>query len=70
MRDYLWKRGKVKLNYDIGVFNNACATRVSKALNFSLGNHEIPFFKTKNSDGNDVVQVSSGGKKDFGIFTE
>jgi len=22
--------GKVKLNYDIGVFSNACATRVSK----------------------------------------
>ena len=25
--------GKVELNYDIGVFSNACATRVSKALN-------------------------------------
>ena len=23
--------GKVKLNYDIGVFKNACATRISKA---------------------------------------
>ena len=60
--------GKVKLNYDIGVFENACATRVSKALNFSLGNHEIPFFKTKDSDGNDVVQVSSGGKKLWYIY--
>lgn len=60
--------GKVKLNYDIGVFKNACATRISKALNFSLGNHEIPFFKTKDSDGNDVVQVSSGGKKLWYIY--
>ena len=60
--------GKVKLNYDIGVFNNACATRISKALNFSLGNHEIPFFKTKDSDGNDIVQVSSGGKKLWYIY--
>ncbi len=25
--------GKVGLNYDMGVFKNACATRVSKALN-------------------------------------
>ena len=60
--------GKVKLNYDIGVFSNACATRVSKALNFSLVGHEIPFFKTKDSDGNDVVQVSSGGKKLWYIY--
>ena len=60
--------GKVKLNYDIGVFKNACATRVSKALNYSLGNHEIPFFKTKGSDGNDIVQVSSGGKKLWYIY--
>ena len=60
--------GKVKLNYDIGVFKNACATRVSKALNFSLGGHEIPFFKTKDSDDKDVVQVSSGGKKLWYIY--
>jgi len=60
--------GKVKLNYDIGVFKNACATRISKALNYSLGAHEIPFFKTKNSDGKDVIQVSSGGKKLWYIF--
>ena len=60
--------GKVKLNYDIGVFTNACATRVSRALNYSLGNHEIPFFKTKNSKGEDVIQVSSGGKKLWYIF--
>ena len=60
--------GKVKLNYDIGVFKNACATRVSKALNFSPGLHDIPYFKTKNSDGNDIVQVSSGGKKYWYIY--
>ncbi len=60
--------GKVKLNDDIGVFKNACATRISKALNFSLGVHDIPFFKTQNSDGNDVVQVSSGGKKHWYIY--
>jgi hypothetical protein len=60
--------GKVKLNYDIGVFKNACSTRISKALNYSLGGHEIPFFKTKDSDGNDVVQVSSGGKKLWYIY--
>lgn len=60
--------GKVKLNYDIGVFKNACATRMSKALNLSLGEHKIPYFKTKNSSGEDVVQVSSGGKKLWYIF--
>lgn len=60
--------GKVKLNYDIGVFKNACATRVSKALNFSMGDHEIPFFKTEGADGNDIVQVSSGGKKRWYIY--
>jgi len=60
--------GKVKLNYDIGVFKNACATRISKALNYSLGEHEIPYFKTRNSSGEDVVQVSSGGKKLWYIF--
>jgi len=60
--------GKVKLNYDIGVFTNACATRVSKALNFSGEKYRIPYFKTKNSAGEDVVQVSSGGKKYWYIF--
>ena len=55
--------GKVKLNYDIGVFKNACATRISRALNYSLGDHDIPYFKTKSSAGEAVVQVSSGGKK-------
>ena len=60
--------GKVKLNYDIGVFENACATRISRALNLSLGEHKIPYFKTKDASGEDVVQVSSGGKKLWYIF--
>lgn len=60
--------GKVKLNYDIGVFTNACATRISRALNLSGETHRIPYFKTKNSVGEDVVQVSSGGKKNWYIF--
>ncbi|MBN8429681.1 hypothetical protein JF535_02330 [Microbulbifer salipaludis] len=60
--------GKVKLNYDIGVFSNACATRISRALNFSGEAHRIPFYKTKDSNGNDVIQVSSGGKKYWYIY--
>lgn len=60
--------GKVKLNYEIGVFSNACATRISKALNFSGDNHKIPFYKTKDSKGDDVVQVSSGGQKNWYIY--
>ena len=60
--------GKVKLNYDIGVFNNACATRISRALNYSSENHKIPFFKTKDDNGNDIIQVSSGGKKNWYIY--
>jgi len=60
--------GKVKLNYDIGVFSNACATRISKTLNFSGEMHRIPFYKSKDTKGNDVVQVSSGGKKNWYIY--
>ncbi len=37
--------GKVELNYDIGVFSNACAIRVSKTLNRNGGAHLIPYFK-------------------------
>lgn len=38
--------GKVKLNYDIGVFENACATRISRALNLSLGEQAgVVFFQ-------------------------
>ncbi len=58
--------GKVKLNYDIGVFKNACATRISKALNFS--GDKIPFFKTQDAKGNDLIQVSSGGQKNWYIY--
>ena len=60
--------GKVLLNYEIGVFTNACATRISRALNFSGEDHRIPFYKTQDSHGNDVVQVSSGGKKYWYIY--
>lgn len=60
--------GKVKLNYEIGVFSNACATRISRALNLSGDEHSIPFYKTTDSNGNDVVQVSSGGKKNWYIY--
>ena len=60
--------GKVKLNYDIGVFSNACATRISRALNLSGIEHRIPFYKTKDSNGNDVIQVSSGGQKFWYIY--
>ncbi len=52
--------GKVKLNYDIGVFKNACAIRISKALNYSTEGHETPYFQTKDPKGNDIAQVSSG----------
>lgn len=60
--------GKVQLNYEIGVFSNACAIRISKALNFSGDDHRIPFFKTPDSNGNDVVQVSSGGTGNWYIY--
>ncbi|WP_276785232.1 type VI secretion system amidase effector protein Tae4 [Thalassolituus oleivorans] len=60
--------GKVKLNYDIGVFSNACATRISRTLNLSGKDHEIPFYKTKDSNDNDVIQVSSGGRKLWYIY--
>ena len=52
--------GKVELNYDIGVFGNACATRVSKALNFSGAAHKIPFYKSIGPNGKYEAQVSSG----------
>lgn len=60
--------GKVKLNHDIGVFKNACATRLSKALNASGEAHHIPFYKTQDRKGNDQVQVSSGENKHWYIF--
>ena len=60
--------GKVKLNYDIGVFNNACATRVSKALNGSSGTHLIQYFKDISPNGKMESQVSSGKNKHWYIF--
>lgn len=52
--------GKVALNHDIGVFNNACSTRVSKALNGASGVHLIPYFKDIGPSGKIEPQVSSG----------
>jgi hypothetical protein len=60
--------GKVELNYDIGVFSNACATRVSKALNGAGGVHLIPFFKAIGPNGKLEAQVSSGKNKNWYIF--
>ena len=60
--------GKVELNYDIGVFSNACATRVSKALNGSGGVHIIPHFKEVSPNGKMESQVSSGKNKQWYIF--
>ncbi|WP_205472651.1 hypothetical protein [Agarivorans sp. Alg241-V36] len=59
--------GKVELNYDMGIFGNACATRVSKALNGSGSLHKIPFYKAVGPNGKYEGQVSSGKNK-TGIF--
>ena len=60
--------GKVQLNYDIGVFSNACATRISKALNDSGANHHIPYIKDVGPTGKMESQVSSGENKRWYIF--
>lgn len=60
--------GKVEYNYDIGVFSNACATRVSKALNGAGGAYVIPFFKAVSPNGKLEAQVSSGKNKNWYIF--
>ncbi len=52
--------GKVKLNYEIGVFSNACATRISKVLNYSGEEHLIPYYTTRDKFGKKTTQVSSG----------
>jgi hypothetical protein len=67
---YVFKQigGKVELNYDIGVFSNACATRVSKALNGTSGIHLIPYFKDISPNGKMESQVSSGKNKQWYIF--
>lgn len=62
------KGGKVELNYDIGVFENACTTLDSKVLNESGGLHKIPFFKALGSNGKLEAQVSSGKNKNWYIF--
>jgi hypothetical protein len=60
--------GKVLHNYQIGVFSNACSTRVSAALNESGKIHEIPFFKDTGITGTPQAQVSSGANKKWYIF--
>jgi len=60
--------GKVKFNFDIGVFNNACAVGVSKALNGSGLPHAVPYYTVKGPSGKAEVQVSSGGLKNWYIF--
>lgn len=60
--------GKVELNFDMGIFGNACATRVSKALNMSGGTHLIPFYKAVGPNGKYEGQVSSGKNKHWYIF--
>jgi hypothetical protein len=60
--------GKVEQNYNIGVFSNACATRISKALNGAGGAHAIPYFKAKGPNGKIEAQVSSGKNKKWYIF--
>lgn len=60
--------GKVEQNYDIRVFRNACATRISKALNGAGGSHLIPYFKAIGPNGKLESQVSSGKNKKWYIF--
>ncbi len=60
--------GKVLYNYQIGVFSNACSTRVSVTLNASGKEHEIPFFKDSGVTGKLEAQVSSGANKKWYIF--
>ena len=60
--------GKVAINYNIGVFSNACATRVSQALNGVGGVHKVKYFKDTSPNGNVEAQVSSGKNKNWYIF--
>ncbi len=60
--------GKVELNYDIGVFNNACAVRVSRSLNRVNGAHSVPHIKGMSPNGEMEPQVSSGKNKKWYIF--
>lgn len=59
--------GKVKLNYDIGVFTNFCCIRVSRALN--LSGHPISYFQDIGSDRKSMKPaVSSGKSKQWHVF--
>jgi len=60
--------GKVEVNYELGVFSNACAIRVSKALNSCGLEHKIPAYKSFGPDGKMSLQVSSGKHKNWYIF--
>jgi len=60
--------GKVEQNYSTGVFSNACATRISKALNGAGGLHSIPYFKDTYPNNKLEPQVSSGRNKNWYIF--
>ncbi len=60
--------GKIFYNHQIGVFTNACSTRVSAALNGSGKEHEIPFFRDSAPTGKNKAQVSSGANKKWYIF--
>lgn len=60
--------GKVEFNYSIRVFENACATRVSRALNYSGEGHKIPRYRAVGPNGKFEVQVSSGANKLWYIF--
>ena len=60
--------GKVEFNFDIRVFNNACAIRVSRALNKSDGPHVVPYIKDISPNGKLEPQVSSGENKKWYIF--
>lgn len=60
--------GKVGLNYELGIFSNACAIRVSKALNGSGVEHKIPRYNAIGPEGKMSLQVSSGQNKFWYIF--
>ncbi|MGR0481960.1 MAG: type VI secretion system amidase effector protein Tae4 [Candidatus Electronema sp. V4] len=60
--------GKMLYNYQIGVFSNACSTRISAAFNESGKEHEVPFFKDTGITGKLQAQVSSGANKKWYIF--
>lgn len=59
--------GKVKYNYDIGVFTNFCCIRVSRALN--LSGQPVKYFKDIGSDRKTLKPaVSSGKDKRWHVF--